>query len=135
MQWFKTKSPDASKLRKRKHKIIRRYGFGESLLPGSLTLTHRRCGKPTCHCATDKGHPMWVLSFSLAGKKHTEVIPEELANELKPLVERGREHREALTELMRLNADLLRLWLVEQRKKKKARSAIRRKAARHKATR
>ena len=78
---------------------------------------------------------MWVLSFSLAGKKRTEVIAEDLANELGPLVERGREHREALAELMRLSAELLRLWLVEQREKKKARSSVRRKTVRRKATR
>jgi len=135
MKKFRTKSPEASKLRKRKYRIIRRYGFEEALLPGALTLAYRRCGKPTCHCATEEGHPMWVLSFSLAGKKHTEVIPADLADDLRPLVERGREHREALAELMRLNAKLLRLWLVEQRKKKKARSASRRKTLRRKPTR
>ncbi len=135
MKKFHTKSPEASRLRKRKYQIIRRYGFAEAPLPGALTLTHRRCGKPTSHFATDEGHPMWVLSFSLAGKKRTEVIAEDLANELGPLVERGREHREALAELMRLSAELLRLWLVEQREKKKARSSVRRKTVRRKATR
>jgi hypothetical protein len=62
---------------------------------------------------------MWALSFSLAGKKQVHVIPEHLATELSPLVQRGSEHREALAELMRLNAELLRLWLAEQREKKK----------------
>lgn len=119
MKYFETKSSAASKLRKRKYDIVRRYGFSESLLPGSLTKTHRRCGKPTCHCATGDGHPQWVLSFSIEGNKHTHVVSDELATALAPLVERGREQREALAELMRLNAQLLRLWLGEQRKKKK----------------
>lgn len=118
MKKYHIKSSQASKLRKRKHEIISRYGFAGSVLPGALTLTHRRCGKPTCHCASDAGHPMWMLSFSLDGKKRTEVIPRKLAQELAPLVERGREQREALSELMRINAELLRLWLKERRKKK-----------------
>jgi len=117
IKWFSTKGITASKLRKRKYVLIRRYGFDPAVLPGSLTLTYRRCGKPTCHCATDEGHPMWALSFSLAGKKRVEVISEELAEKLGPLVDRGREHREALAEIMRINAELLKLWLVEQRKK------------------
>jgi hypothetical protein len=53
MRWFKTKGSEAAKLRKRKHEIVRSYGFEDGLLPGSLTLTHRRCGKPTCHCSTE----------------------------------------------------------------------------------
>lgn len=118
MRYFKTKSLAASKLRKRKYEIIRQYGFSEAVLPGSLTQTHRRCGKPTCHCASDQGHPQWVLSFSLNGKKRTQVISEELAMELGPVFERGREQREALSELMRLNARLLGLWLSERREKK-----------------
>lgn len=118
MKWFQTKGADAAKLRQRKYRIIRRYGFDEALLPGSITLTYRRCGKPTCHCVTGDGHPMWALSFSLEGQKRVEVITEELATELMPLVERGSEHREALAELMRINAELLRLWLVERREKK-----------------
>lgn len=130
MRWFKTKGAEAAKLRKRKYEIIRRFGFGEGLLPGSLTLTHRRCGKPTCHCATGDGHPMWVLSFSIDGQKRVEVISEELALELKPLVDQGREHREALSELMRLNAQLLRLWLGKERTAKKVRAARARKSAR-----
>ena len=130
MRWFKTKGAEAAKLRKRKYEIIRRFGFGEGLLPGSLTLTHRRCGKLTCHCATGDGHPMWALSFSINGQKRVEVISEELAMELKPLVDRGREHREALTELTRLNAQLLRLWLGKERATKKARAARVRKSAR-----
>ncbi len=130
MRWFKTKGAEAAKLRKRKYEIIRRFGFGEGLLPGSLTLTHRRCGKPTCHCATGDGHPMWVLSFSIDGQKRVEVISEELAMELKPLVDQGREHREALSELMRLNAQLLRLWLGKERTAKKVRAARARKSAR-----
>lgn len=61
---------------------------------------------------------MWALSFSVAGKKQVHTLSEQLATELSPLVQRGAEHREALAELMRLNAELLGLWLAEQRRNK-----------------
>jgi hypothetical protein len=115
MDWFGAKGREASRLRRRKYEIVRQYEFPETLLPGSLTLTYRRCGKPSCHCVSDDGHPMWVLTFSLDGTKHVEVIPEAWVPELEPLVALGREHREALAELMKLNAQLLRLWRQEQR--------------------
>lgn len=116
-KWFGAKGPEASRLRRRKYEIIRQYGFPESALPGAMTQTFRRCGKPTCHCAGSEGHPMWVLSFSVDGTKHTETIPESWVAELEPLITEGRECREALAEMLRLNAELLRLWRQEQRER------------------
>ena len=118
--WFAAKGATASQLRRRKYKIVRELGFPEDALPGSITPTFRRCGKPTCHCASDEGHPLWVLSFSIEGTKHTEVIPKDWVPELEPLVTQGRECREALAELLRLNAELLCLWRQEQRMRAKA---------------
>ena len=69
------KGPQASRLRQRKFELIRRFHLPEDLLPGSLSLTHRRCGKPTCHCAQQQGHPIWLLTFMRRGQKHVERIP------------------------------------------------------------
>jgi hypothetical protein len=56
-----------------------RFPIPPDLLPGSLSLTHRRCGQPTCYCAKDKmGHPVWSLTFMAGGKKRVEHIPNEL---------------------------------------------------------
>lgn len=118
--WFAAKGATASRLRRRKYKIVREFGFPEDALPGCITPTFRRCGKPTCHCASDEGHPIWVLSFSIEGTKHTEVIPVDWVSELEPLVSQGRECRETLAELLRLNAELFRLWRQEQRVRAKA---------------
>jgi hypothetical protein len=38
------------------------------LLRGSLIVLHRRCGKPTCHCAKGQPHATPALSFSRRGK-------------------------------------------------------------------
>ena len=48
------KGPQAARLRQRKFELLRRFAIPADLLPGSLSLTHRRCGQPTCHCAQDK---------------------------------------------------------------------------------
>jgi len=114
---FALKNPMASRLRQRKFRLIRQFGFPENLLTGSLSLTYRRCGKPTCHCAEDEGHPMWTLTYSVKGKKQVEIIPQTLVATLKPLVREGRKHREGLAELLSLNAQLLRLWLKQERAK------------------
>jgi hypothetical protein len=105
------KGPQAARLRQRKFELLRRFAIPPDLLPGSLSLTHRRCGQPTCHCAKDKkGHPVWSLTFMAGGKKRVEHIPKEWVAEVQRLVEAGREFKEAVAEVFAANAQLLALW-------------------------
>ena len=87
-------------------------------MAGSLSLTHRRCGKAYCHCAkAEKGHPMWSLTFMVDGKKRVERIPNEWVDEIRPLVEEGRAFKDAVSEVFAINAQLLALWRQQQTKK------------------
>jgi hypothetical protein len=61
--------PPANRLRQRKRQLLSRLKVPPDALPGSLALTHRRCGKPSCHCADGQGHPLWSLTFMVQGKK------------------------------------------------------------------
>ncbi len=119
MKWFRAKGPQAARLRQRKYQLVRRYGIPENAVGGSLALTHRRCGKPTCHCATGKGHPIWSLTFMVDGKKHVEWIPDDWVEEIRPLVEQGREVKSAVVEVLAINAQLLALWRKQTKRKKK----------------
>lgn len=111
----KPKGQEAARLRQRKYKALRGLGVPEDGLPGSLALTHRRCGKPTCHCARGRGHPMWSLTFMVEGGKRVERIPEQWVDEVRRRVEAGREFKRALTEVLTANAQLLALWRKQQR--------------------
>ena len=75
------KGPHAARLRQRKFDLLRRFAIPADLLPGTLTQTHSRCGRPTCHCADSKdpGHLAWSLTFMSAGKHRVERIPKEWA--------------------------------------------------------
>jgi len=111
------KGPRAARLRQRKFELLRRFAIPPDLLPGSLSLTHRRCGQPTCHCARDqKGHPIWSLTFMAGGKKRVEPIPAEWVEEVRRLVEAGREFKEAVAEVFAANAQLLALWRRQKRR-------------------
>ena len=118
MKRFRAKGRAASRLRQRKHELLRKYRIPEDALPGSLSLTHRKCGKPTCHCASGKGHPMWSLTFMVDGKKRVERIPAEWVEDLQPLVAKGREFKNAVAEVFAINAQLLALWRKENQKKR-----------------
>jgi hypothetical protein len=38
------------------------------VLPGSLITLRRKCGKPTCRCATGSPHETPALSYSVGGR-------------------------------------------------------------------
>jgi hypothetical protein len=111
--------PLASRLRQRKFQLLRRFSIPEDALPGSLSLTHLRCGKPTCHCADDRGHPVWSLTFMVQGKKRVQHIPKEWVEEVRRRVRAGREFQDAVREVLAANAQLLVLERKRLKKKKK----------------
>jgi hypothetical protein len=101
------KGPLAARWRQRKFELLRRYPIPPDLLPGSVTLSYTRCGKPTCHCAKGKRHPAWTLSFVSHGKKRVERIPAEWAQAVQQRVRAGREFQNAVREVLAANAELL----------------------------
>ena len=98
---------DASRLRRRARLLRARFQVPDDALPGSLALFHRRCGKPSCHCADGDGHPLWTLTFMAGGKKRVETIPADWLDAIRPRVEAGRHFKHAATELLVINAELL----------------------------
>src|SRR5205823_11336879 len=112
--------PISSRLRQRKYALLRGLHIPPDALPGSLALTHRRCGTPTCWCAKGgDGHPMWSLTFMANGKRRVEWIPNEWVEEIRPLVEQGRKFKEATAEVFAANAQLLALWRRHSTKKER----------------
>jgi len=128
--FFGTKGVEASQLRRRRGVLSRKYGLPDELLGGSLVLSHRRCGKPGCWCADETGHPQWTLTFSVDGNKRIENIPATLVEQLMPLVDEGQAYRDAVAEIRSINAQLLRLWRLQQRSKKAKTAANKRKRRR-----
>src|SRR3989442_14259719 len=104
---IRPRGPEAARLRQRKFALIRQFRLPDNLLPGSLSLTHTHCGKPTCHCAQGEGHPVWSLTFMVKGKKRVERIPLAWMKEVRQRVEAGREFQDAVREVLAANAHLL----------------------------
>jgi Family of unknown function (DUF6788) len=109
----------ASRLRQRKFQLLRRFSIPADALPGSLSLAHLRCGKPTCHCAADRGHPVWSLTFMVHGKKQVQHVAKDWVEQVRRRVKAGREVQDALREVLAANAQLLVLERKKRKKKKK----------------
>lgn len=103
------KGPQAARLRQRKFQVLQRFSLPDDLLPGSLTKSHTRCGKPGCHCVDpqDPGHSAWTLTFMSGGKRRVERIPKEWAAVVAQRVRAGREFQDAVREVLAANAELL----------------------------
>lgn len=84
-------------------------------LPGSLTMSRRRCGTPTCHCQEVGGHPSWALTFMVNGRKRVEHVPHEDVEVVRRRVEDGNAFKSGVAELMAINA---RLMVLERRERK-----------------
>lgn len=115
------KGDEAAKARQRKFALLRKLEVPEDGLPGSLSLTYRRCGKARCHCAEGQGHPQWQLTFMDRGQKRVQTIPAEWVEEVKERVERARAFREGVGEVFLANAELLVLEKKQRGRKPKKR--------------
>lgn len=79
------------------------------LLKGSVYDLHTRCGKPSCHCASDQGplHTSTVLSWSNQGKTHLRTLPPGQLSRFRQLAENYRRFRHARAALVKLHQRIL----------------------------
>jgi hypothetical protein len=110
------KGPQASRLLRRKFELVHRLQLPDDLLPGSLSQSNLRCGKPTYHCTDGPGHPVWSHTFMVQGKKHAQHIPKDWVEDVRRRVEAGRQFQDAVREVLAANAQLLVLARQQRRK-------------------
>src|SRR2546426_7889540 len=103
MKGDKVKNSEASRLRQRKYALAQRFQIPPDLLPGSLSESHYRCGKETCHCASDEGHSGWTLTFMVHGQKRVDRIPQDRVDEVRQRVD-GRKFQDAVPQVLAANA-------------------------------
>lgn len=91
---------------------LRRIG---PFLEGSLTITTKRCGKPTCRCvAAGPIHDAAVLTWKEAGTTRTLHVPIALREEVTAWVAEGKRLKELSHEM----AIAQRAFLIAQRRQR-----------------
>jgi hypothetical protein len=85
------------------------------IVRGSLVTRYRRCGKPTCHCATTEGHgPAHYLVVTLKPGKTEQIL---LSEDMLPVARRFLDNYTrwwaALEKVSEANRQLLRLRVSE----------------------
>lgn len=107
VDWRQVKGAEASRLRQRKHVLMERFKIPDGLLPGTICVTHRKCGNENCHCASGEGHESWSWTFMLSGQKRVEHVPADKVEEIRERIEHGREFQDAVREVLAANARLI----------------------------
>ena len=76
---------------------------------GSVYELKTRCGKPSCHCASEQGplHPSPVLSWSEHGKTRLRTLPPGERVRFQQLTENYRRFRQARAALVKLQRRML----------------------------
>jgi hypothetical protein len=79
------------------------------LVKGSVYELQTRCGKPSCHCASDQGplHTSDVLSWSEDGKTRLRTLPAGERARFQQLTENYRHFRQARATLVKLQRRML----------------------------
>src|SRR5207244_3678499 len=75
------------------------------LVKGSVYDLQTRCGKPSCHCASDQGplHTSTVLSWSERGKTRLRSLPSGERSHFRHRTENYRRFRQARAALVKLH--------------------------------
>ena len=89
----------------------------QPMVQGSFYLLRRKCGKPTCRCATGQLHASWVLTRSEAGKDRIYSVPKEQRAQVRQWALEYRRYQRARAALVKAQPQLLALadQMAEQR--------------------
>ena len=106
----------ASRLRQSLLALLRDYQRQiDALLPlrqlvkGSVYDLRTRCGKPSCHCASDQGplHTSTVISWSEHGKTRLRTLPPGELSHFRQAAQNYRRFRQARAALVKLHQRIL----------------------------
>ena len=107
--------PSASRTSVAGQRVLARLRAIGPFLEGSLTITTKRCGKPTCRCV-EAGpiHQTAVLTWKEAGTTRTLHVPIALRQEVAAWVDEGKRLKQLSHEM----AVAQRAFLIAQRRQR-----------------
>lgn len=86
------------------------------MLRGTLFTLRRRCGKPSCHCASEAGHESPALAYPEGGRTKTMTLSSFEVDEVRAAVERYNTARAALDASADAGVAALRARLAQHRR-------------------
>jgi hypothetical protein len=88
-------------------RTLRTLQRAQPMVPGSLYLLRRKCGKPNCRCAQGQLHAAWVLTRSQEGQRRLYPVPPNQRGRLRLLTQEYRRWQRARAQWVKQVAALL----------------------------
>ncbi len=86
------------------------------MVRGTLFTLRRRCGKPSCHCATESGHESPALAYPEGGRTRTMTLSEGEVDDVRAALKRYNTARAALDANADAGVAALRARLTQRRR-------------------
>lgn len=104
------RNTSSAALRKRRRKLLGGVPPLDRIMRGSLIERFKRCGRPGCHCANDRGHgPKVYLSVSSSGERpQMDYVPNASHAQVGEYLANFHKLRDVLNEICAINTELLR---------------------------
>lgn len=89
-----------------------------------LRLVDVKCGEPTCHCATGKGHPSHYLVIKRGEKTETRYVRKDRLEEVRGWLRQYKRVKRLVQEISDLTVELMvsEAYVSRKQKRKKRRS-------------
>jgi hypothetical protein len=94
----------------------RRSGPEPFMVRGTLFTLRRRCGKPSCHCASESGHESPALAYPEGGRTRTMTLAAAEVEDVRAALERYHTARAALDASADAGVAVLRARLSQRRR-------------------
>lgn len=86
------------------------------MVRGALFTLRRRCGKPSCHCASESGHESPALAYPEGGRTKTMTLSAAEVDEVRAALERYNAARAELDASADAGVTALRSRLAQRRR-------------------
>ena len=90
-------------LQTERNQVLSLFSRDETLVAGTYAEILVRCGKPTCYCQEQGGHPATRLSRWVEGKLKTKIVRVADREWVKKASEQYKKHKNALKHLRKLH--------------------------------
>lgn len=87
---------------------LKKIATASSMIDGSLTKVGRKCGKPTCHCATGEKHTAFLLTKKVNGKTKSTYVPKDMVEEVQSWIQEHRRIKQLMKEIAERNELIIR---------------------------
>jgi hypothetical protein len=95
---------------------IRKLGDSGIFISGSLVRTGRKCGNPSCHCASGgEKHRCCLLTSKVKGKTKAVYVPVDMEEEVAQWVKENKKIRQLLKEVDQLSEQLIKQHVAVRR--------------------